>query len=95
MSKQILCHLYLTQNPQEPEPWNEPFYATDLGDACIQLNVSFVQLTHRGWERYSEDCLHLNIYVPEVIKYKLSALVESDETSPNKVCRPIVSHNNI
>ena len=50
--------------PEEPEPWSEPLDATSLKSACVQTAVNDIQVTHPGWNDYSEDCLHLSIYTP-------------------------------
>ena len=54
------------QAPQEPDAWSSPYEAFEPGNACIQAQSLIVNFTHDGWTRYSEDCLHMDIYAAQV-----------------------------
>ena len=54
------------QPPLPPSAWTDVFNATQLGNACWQNIFNGIQLTHPWWTRYSEDCLHLNVYSKQV-----------------------------
>lgn len=45
--------------PQPVEPWTQPWKATHFAKDPMQANLEL------GPEHYSEDCLYLNIWVPE------------------------------
>lgn len=51
------------KNPEPPENWTGLYNATYYRPRCIQRNYIFTQLPA---VEGSEDCLYLNIYVPEV-----------------------------
>ena len=59
------------QHPQEPDPWTEPFEANELGNACPQ-GLGNIGITHPTWDKFSEDCLNLNIYTPWVCQLNLN-----------------------
>jgi hypothetical protein len=54
-----------TQPPQPPQPWQDVFNATQLSNACIQ-DAKHLTDMHPGWNKFSEDCLNLNIFAPQV-----------------------------
>lgn len=59
-------HFTVLKRPQKAEAWSDVFEANSLGNVCIQNPVGVIVFTHPGWTKYSEDCLNLNIYAPEV-----------------------------
>lgn len=54
------------QDPVKVNPWKGIRNATTPRDACIQLSPM------HGRMMGSEDCLHVNIYTPQVMKYHLN-----------------------
>lgn len=50
--------IYDFQAPQKIDPWNEILEAFDFRSDCVQYN------TNHFLPFGSEDCLHLNVYVP-------------------------------
>lgn len=54
------------QPPERPARWTEPFVADSLGNACIQDEAGLVWVTHPLFVRYSENCLNINVYAPNV-----------------------------
>ena len=60
--------------PQPPESWETPYDATKYGPACVQ-QFSYPELTRAATIQWfntppppageSEDCLNLNVYVPQ------------------------------
>lgn len=50
--------------PQSPEPWNRTYYARDFKPLCPQLE-SLIEPGENRYRRSSEDCLYLNMWVPE------------------------------
>jgi len=54
------------QRPQKAQPWSDVFVADTLGDVCMQSPLEVISWTHPRWTQFSEDCLNINIYVPEV-----------------------------
>lgn len=55
-----------TQAPEDPSPWTETLVADTLPSACIQDEVGIVWLTNPRWRDYSEDCLYVNVFAPNV-----------------------------
>ena len=53
------------QPPQPADPWDDVFIADTLPDACPQ-NFGTLALTHPFWTRFSEDCLYINVFAPNV-----------------------------
>nr|CAD7407533.1 unnamed protein product [Timema cristinae] len=47
--------------PEPPPPWNRTFYANKFAPSCVQLTDS----ASKTPSAQDEDCLYLNIYVPE------------------------------
>lgn len=55
------------QRPKNPKHWKHAILKTDsLPPACPQRYIEYVQLHQTGFNKTSEDCLYLNIYVPQV-----------------------------
>ncbi|XP_014663287.1 PREDICTED: cholinesterase-like [Priapulus caudatus] len=50
--------------PSPAEPWNGVFDASQFGAACLQLDSNTLEIPSYG--TYSEDCLTLNVYSPDV-----------------------------
>ncbi|CRK88856.1 CLUMA_CG002554, isoform A [Clunio marinus] len=50
--------------PKSPEIWNRTYYARDYKPVCPQLETSDDSSESR-YRKSSEDCLYLNIWVPE------------------------------
>ncbi|KAK3106608.1 hypothetical protein FSP39_023466 [Pinctada imbricata] len=50
------------KKPEPVDPWTEEYDATNFGHACPQ---PVTPLVNDGAENQSEDCLYLNVYVPE------------------------------
>ena len=48
-----------------PGAMTDVFIANETGNACSQDPRS-IQLTHNGYTKFGEDCLHLNVYTPQV-----------------------------
>ena len=61
-----IMNILHVKGPQEPEPWSDTLEAFEPGDACIQGTNISLGITHGGWTRMSEDCLHVNIYSKQV-----------------------------
>ncbi|KAG6442934.1 esterase FE4 [Manduca sexta] len=59
--------------PSPPPTWTTPFDAVDRGIICPQGPVSYVDLTNKTMQ---EDCLVINVYVPETNKTNLPVLVD-------------------
>ena len=55
------------QPPQKAQAWDGVFVADTLSNVCMQFPLGVLTLTHPTWNKYDEDCLNLNIYVPEVM----------------------------
>ncbi|CAG9772123.1 unnamed protein product [Ceutorhynchus assimilis] len=52
-------------NPEHPEPWKDVYNATKYGPRCMQRNPFLsIETVYEG----DEDCLYLNVYVPEIPK---------------------------
>jgi len=58
--------------PQPPTPWTDVLNATEYGPSCMQMGSPPVggRWTFQAWNTLnlttsSEDCLYLNVYVPE------------------------------
>ncbi len=56
----------MKQAPIPADPWTDVFVADTLGDQCLQDQEGILLLTHLFWNKYSEDCLHMNIFTPQV-----------------------------
>lgn len=52
-------YFFFKKAPEKNDPWNGTLDAFDFGDDCIQP-VS----EHNEYAIGSEDCLHLNVFVP-------------------------------
>jgi len=50
--------------PRSPEPWNRTYSARDFKPICPQLE-NFDDNTDSRYRKSSEDCLYLNLWVPE------------------------------
>lgn len=50
--------------PKSPEVWNRTYYARDYKPSCPQLETFFEPGDNR-YRKTSEDCLYLNLWVPE------------------------------
>lgn len=57
------------RKPQPPKPWNGVYQAKTFAKDPIQSNRYF------GLDSYSEDCLYLNIWVPEQSNSKMPVMV--------------------
>ena len=62
----LSCH----QPPEEPLPWTGTLLAHEPGAACMQGLLTGVDIWHIQWSNYSEDCLTMNIYTPQVPRSK-------------------------
>lgn len=51
--------------PKRPETWNRTYYARDFRPICPQLNSFFEPAGDDRNRKASEDCLFLNLWVPE------------------------------
>lgn len=59
--------------PQEPEPWTEPLNVTQQPNSCIQYlrnpgitrTISDALFNNPSAPSEDEDCLYLNVFVPE------------------------------
>lgn len=60
------------QPPAPITPWSSPLDATKLGPACVQTKEDLQ--AHKLTVPTSEDCLHLNIWTPD-LKKKLPVMV--------------------
>lgn len=54
------------ERPVPPTPWEGVRYAQKLPPACIQSDMYYIAQHFPGFEDTSEDCLYLNLYIPEV-----------------------------
>ena len=69
-SSKFAIFVSFKQRPVDPEPYDGVFNASRLGNSCIQdSGVGWLWLTHPGWNRYSEDCLNLDVYTPAVHRF--------------------------
>lgn len=50
--------------PKSPEAWNRTYYARDYKPICPQLE-NFEDGAESRYRKFSEDCLYLNLWVPE------------------------------
>lgn len=49
-----------------PTSWEGVRYAQKLPPACIQSDMMYIDEYFPGFKDTSEDCLYLNLYIPEV-----------------------------
>ncbi len=56
----------MLQPPESLDAWTEPFIADRFGAACTQAPINVIGLTNPDWSLYSEDCLNINVYAPNV-----------------------------
>ena len=50
-----------------PRSWEGVYDARRLSPACIQYDsMNYITEHYPGFNKSSEDCLYLNVYVPEV-----------------------------
>ena len=73
------------QRTRDVENWTGVLNAAQLSPACPQSGAdnSYIQAHLKGFERESENCLYLNIYVPKVSRtrgYKTSFMLKSSST---------------
>jgi carboxylesterase type B len=55
------------QPPQPLSQWQNVFNAKQLSNACMQDGKSSMLKYHfPAWKKFSEDCLNLNIFAPQV-----------------------------
>lgn len=54
------------ERPMPPTSWEGVRYAQKLPPACIQSDMMYIDEYFPGFEDTSEDCLYLNLYIPEV-----------------------------
>ncbi|XP_062567471.1 neuroligin-4, Y-linked-like [Saccostrea cucullata] len=57
---------------QRPDPWGAVKYAGELPPACPQTpDMSYVNLHSPGFNREDEDCLYINVYVPQRVSQNI------------------------
>lgn len=56
---------FVTKDPVPAEPWSGVLNATSEPNMCLQKSVLFYKVS--GVLSGSEDCLYLNVYIPQVI----------------------------
>lgn len=54
------------ERPVPPTPWEGVRFTQKLPPACIQSDMAYIGVYYPGFKDSSEDCLYLNLYVPEV-----------------------------
>ena len=50
-----------------PSEWIDVYEADSPGNVCPQ-SPWIIELSHPGWDKYSEDCLHVDIVTPVSIQ---------------------------
>jgi carboxylesterase type B len=69
--------------PKPPEPWNRTYYARDFKPICPQIE-NFDDSGDNRYQRSSEDCLYLNIWVPETAlkigRFPVLIVITGEET---------------
>lgn len=62
--------------PVDPVTWEPDILETNIISPCCPThNLIYIQLHKEGFNRTNEDCLYLNIYVPQVDTNKLPVLL--------------------
>ncbi|KAL3867622.1 hypothetical protein ACJMK2_040503 [Sinanodonta woodiana] len=54
------------ERPRRHQRWSAVLDATNLRPACLQTDMEYVKLHYPEFHQSDEDCLYLNIYVPQV-----------------------------
>lgn len=60
-------NVFYFQKTQKPDSWNGVRFVGELPPACPQNpNMNYVNQHSPGFNKEDEDCLYINVYVPEV-----------------------------
>ena len=65
-------HDFSFQYPQPPVMWSDILEAKTLSSACIQdLTYKYIEVHREDFNKFDEDCLYMNIYVPKVCSKRI------------------------
>lgn len=80
------------RKPEGPDAWTGVLDATEYGPSCIQALTAYTDINYLPNKNISEDCLHLNIYVPGLLSNQNNSPISNRNVSLNSSSNQDVSH---